>query len=89
MSAIQHTPGSPPDAGGRGPFESRRRWALKRLREARILNAAFAMTDLRADELWHERCHVSRTMAFLVTRPESKVAAVFRVLPGERLVRIQ
>ena len=93
MSRLQqHTPGRSPDAAGRGPlppFHARRTLALKRLREARLLDQAFAMTDLPAAVLWLERCHVSRTMAFLITRPDSKVAAVFKILPGERLVRVR
>jgi len=92
MSASKQPPGRPPNAAGRGPlppFHARRRWALKRLREARLLDQAFAMTDLPVEALWVERCHVGGTLAFLITRPDSKVAAVFRILPGERLVRVQ
>jgi len=77
MSAPQ-TPGSPPVAGGRGPFTSAARAAARALRRARLLDAAWRQTGIAADELDPSRCHVGPSLVALIKR-DGKIAALFTI----------
>jgi len=75
MSAPQ-TPGSPPVAGGRGPFAPAARAAARALRRARLLDLVWRQTQIAAADLDPSRCYVGPTLVALIAR-DGKIAAMF------------
>jgi len=75
MSTSQ-TPGSPPVAGGRGPFRTAARAAARNLRKAHLLDQAWRQTQIDADDLDPSRCYVGPTLVALIAR-DGKIAALF------------